>query len=215
VKRAPASRALTFLGSTLLVLAVFEACSNDDSSTSTVAGPPSISITKLSFGSATVSAADGAPACSNPLGVALNIGNWTLKEPGACASTPQCGQVRVTLLKSSDSTALATKVAVGAGVDLNLATPLEAGSYTIEAELIDDSGAVFTITDAGSSSAQKSFTLNPPVDCSSGAGSGATSGDAGAAGASSSEAGASGFGGAPPDLGTAGSDGIVAGAGGA
>ena len=211
MKRTPASRALTFLGSALLVLAVFEACSNDDSSTSTVAGPPGISITMLSFGPATVSPTDGAPACGNPLGVTLSVSNWTLKEPGACASTPQCGQVRVTLLKSSDSSALATKVAVSAAVDLHLARALEAGSYTIEAELIDDAGAVFTITDAGSSSAQESFTLNPSVACPIGA----TSGGAGAAGApSSSEAGAGGFGGAPPDLGTGGSDGIVAGAGG-
>jgi len=215
MKRAPALRALTFLGSTLLVLAVFEACSNDDSSTSTVAGPPSIAITKLSFGRATVSPTDGAPACGNPFGVTLSIGNWTMKEPGACESTPQCGQIRVTLLKSSDSTALATKVAVSAAVDLNLAKALEAGSYTIEAELIDDAGAVFAITDAGSSSAQKSFTLNPAVDCPIGAASGGA-GAGGAAGASSTEAGAggaSGFGAAPPDA--AGSEGIVAGAGGA
>jgi hypothetical protein len=203
--RTRALRALTFLGSTLLLLSIFEACSNDDDSSAlTVAGPPSISITKLSFASGTV--VDGVPGCGNPIGVALSINNYLLKQPGLCESTPQCGQVRVTLLKGSDSTALTTKVAVSAGIDLNLAAPLEAGSYAIEAELIDDAGKVFTITDAGSSSAQKTFTLNPSVDCPSRV--------TGAAGASSSDAGAGGLGGAALDLGTGGSDELAAGAGG-
>jgi hypothetical protein len=196
VNRTPPLRALTFLGSTLLLFVVFEACSNnDDSATSAFSGPPSLSIAKLSFGPGTV-AADGAPACGNPFGITLGINNWQLKQPGLCESTPQCGQVRVTLSKGSDTSPLATKIAVSAGVDLTLTAPLEAGSYAIEAELIVDDGRVYTSADAGSSSTKESFTLNPPVDCSNRV--------AGAAGASSSEAGAGGFGGAPPDLGAGG-----------
>jgi len=79
------------------------------------------------------------------------------------------------------------------------------------AKLIDDDGTVFAITDAGGNSAQESFTLNPAADCPNGA----PSGMAGAAGASSSEAGAGGFGGAPPDdLGAGGTADLTAGAGG-
>lgn len=205
MKRTPAPRALTFLGSALLLLAIFEACSNDDGTpASPFSGPPSISITRLSFGPATV--ADGAPACGNPLGVVLDINNWLLKQPGLCESTPQCGQVRVTVSRSSDSTVLAKKTSVSAGVDLDLASPLAAGSYDIEAELIDDDGNVYNITDAGSSSVHESFEVSPPADCSNGA--------AGAAGAPSSEAGAGGFSGAPPDVGAGGTGGSAAGAGG-
>lgn len=210
MKRTPALRALTCLGSTLLLLAVFEACSNDDdSSTLTVNGPPSISIAKLAFAPGT--SADGAPICDSPLGVTLNINNWTLKQVDLCESTPQCGQVRVTLSRGSDSTVLASKVSVSAAVDLNLASPLEAGSYKIEAELIDDDGKEFTISDAGSSSAQESFAVNPAVDCASNGAGGAP----GAGGSSPGDGGAGGFGGAPPDLGTGGSSEVVAGAGGA
>ncbi|HEY5374514.1 MAG TPA: hypothetical protein VIK01_12570 [Polyangiaceae bacterium] len=213
MKRTPARRALTFLGSTFLLLAGFEACSSNDSSTLPVSGPPGISITKISFGPSTELAQGGAssePACGKQVAVTLNINNWLLKEPGLCQSTPQCGQVQVSLFKDTDSNALATKVAVSAAVDLTVPGSLEAGSYKIEAELIDDDGKVFTVTDAGSSSAQESFQVNPVVDCPSSAAGGAP----GSGGSSSSDAGAAGFGGAAPDLGTAGSDGIVAGAGG-
>ena len=213
MKRTPAQRALTFLGSTLLLLAGFGACSSNNSSTLPSSGPPSISITKISFEPSTELGQGGAsnvPTCGNQISVMLNINNWQLREPGLCQSTPQCGQVRVSLSKDTDSNALATKVAVSASVDLTVPGSLEAGSYRIEAELIDDAGKVFTVTDAGSSSAEALRELNPAVDCSSNA----AGGVAGAAGSSSSDAGAGGFGGAAPDLGTAGSDGIVAGAGG-
>ena len=213
MKRTPAQRALTFLGSTLLLLAGFEACSSNDSSTLPVSGPPSISITKISFGPSTEVAQGGAssePACGKQVAVTLDIKNWQLKEPGLCQSTPQCGQVQVSLFEDMDSNALATKVAVSASVDLNALRPLEFGSYRIKAELIEDDGTVFTITDAGSSSSEEPRDLNPAVDCPSNAAGGAP----GSGGSSSSDAGAAGFGGAAPDLGTAGSDGIVAGAGG-
>ena len=212
MKRTPAQRALTFLGCTSLLLAGFEACSSNDSSTLSVSGPPSISIAKISFGPSAEVAQGGAssePACGKQVAVMLNINNWLLREPGLCQSTPQCGQVRVSLFKDTESNPLATKDAVSASVDLTVPGSLEAGSYKIEAELIDDDGKVFTITDAGSSSAQESFDVNPAVDCPSSAAGGA----AGSGGSSSSDGGAAGFGGAP-NPGTAGSDGGVAGAGG-
>jgi len=206
VKQTLALRALTCLGSTLLLFTVFEACSNGDSSALAVAGPPSISITKISFGPSV----EAGQACSNPIGITLNINNWLLKQPGLCLSTPQCGQVRVTLTRSSDSSPLAAKVAVSEGVDLTVAGSLEMGGYNVEADLIDDSGKVFTITDAGSSSAQEDFQVNPAVDFTNSAAGGAP----GVGGSSPSDAGAGGFGGAPPDSGTGGSDEVIAGAGG-
>jgi hypothetical protein len=206
VKQTPALRALTFLGSTLLLLAIFEACSNDDS-TLTVDGPPSISITKITVGPGT----DAGQACGNPIGLTLDINNWLLKQPGLCLSAPQCGQVRVTLTRGSDGSVLATRVAVSAAVDLTALGSLETGSYNVEAELIDDSGNVFAITDAGSSSAQETFQVNPAVDCPSSS----TGGAPGAGGSPPSDAGAGGFGAAAPDSDTAGSVGVIAGAGGA
>ena len=196
MKRSPALRALEFLGATLLLLSVFEACSNDDnSSTSAFSGPPSISITKhvLSPG------ADNR-TCGKSLDVTLAISNWLLKEPGLCESTPQCGQVRIAVAKDGDPSEVAHKVSASAEVDLSFNSDLEPGaSYEIEAELIDDAGKVFTIADAGSSSAQARFTANPPTDCPVGA---------------TSEGGGGGFGGAPSDGGSGGSGGFVAGSGG-
>ena len=213
MKRTPTLRALTFLGSTLLVLAVFEACSNDDSSTSTVAGAPSISITKLSFGPATVLSTDGAPGvCGNPVGVTLNINNWLLKEPGLCQSTPQCGwQVRVTLTKSSDGMALATKVAVSAAVDLN--SPrlrYAAGSYDRSKAGADRRRrrSVYHHRRRQQLGA-KILHAEPTRETARVA---ATGGAPGAGSSSLGDAGAGGFGGAAPaDPGAAGSDGVSAG----
>jgi hypothetical protein len=194
VKQTPALRALTFLGSALLLLTAFEACGNDDDSSAlAVGGPPSISITKTG-------------ACGKSVDVTLNINNWLLRQPGLCLSTPQCGQVRVTLTKGSDQ--FASKVAASAAVDLTVALPV--GIYDVEAELIDDSGKVYTSNDVGSSSAQGSLVVTAVGDCPSDAAGGAP----GSGSSSPSDAGAAGFGGAAPTSGAAGSDGIVAGAGG-
>jgi uncharacterized membrane protein YgcG len=199
VKRTPAPRALTFLGATLLVLAVVEACSNgDDTPTSVFNGPPSIAIGKHVLSPDTDNG-----TCGKSLDVTLAISNWLLKEPGLCESTPQCGQVRVAVLKDGDRSELAYKVSASAEVELSFDSELKPGvKYEIEAELIDDAGNVFTITDAGSSLAQAPFTANPPTDCPIGA---TSEGGAG---------GLSGFGGAPPDGGAGGSGGSVAGSGG-
>ena len=188
-----ASRLLRFLAGTAIVLGAFEACSGDDAVEPLgAAGPSNIAITSVSLG-------DGAAlACDYTVGVVVEVDNWLLRPPGACA-VQKCGQVRVTLLDSDGGTA-ATQVAASTGVGLKLNRNVTAGSYTLWAELVQtgvNSVTPIVGSDAGNTAVEMPLTVLLPVtDCSS-------SGSAGAAG-SAGEGGTGGEGGIPGGAGAAG-----------
>jgi len=195
-------RGLRALGYSACLLAVFQACSGDDTSTPlTPAGPASVEITGISLGNGLVG--DGGEssvlACDYKIGVTVQTTNWTLYPPGRCGSTPQCGQLRVTLTSASGNV-LASSIAAGNGVALDVRTllpgaaPIEAGRYTIQVELVDDAGKVHVALDGGNGSAETEFSLTLPADCANppdmpGAGGAGGSGGASNAGASGDGAG--------------------------
>jgi hypothetical protein len=186
-------RAARFLAAVALTLGVFEACSGDDSGTSlTPSGPASVSITSVSLSSGNVlDQGSNVLGCDYAIAVALSLPNWNLAQPGAC-TVPQCGQVRVTLLKGNGTTLL-TRVSASAGAAFDVRpyfkpddqglTLLPAGTYAVRAELVDDAGNLFNPGDAGNSSEEKEFDLALPSSCDMSGSAGA--GGAGAAGASS------------------------------
>ncbi len=200
----PPRSALCFLGAALVVAVVVACSSGADTSVTPPAGPPSIAITQLSLGHGeTGQGGDSSRlACDYTVGVTLEVGFWTLHTPGLCDATPQCGPVRLSLLDGVDGKRLGkAQYAANTSVDLNLTklldiSTLRAGSYAVLAELVNDAGDVFTITNGGNSAAQQAFMLRLPGDCAEALG---------AAGAPSNEGGAAGFGGVP-DLGAGGQD---------
>lgn len=176
---------LRYLGSSLLLMGVFEACSGDDSApTDLFDGPPTLSITGISLGSGmTGQGGDSSVlACDNTIGVAIALTNWTLYPPGKCGSALQCGQVRVSLLDGGPNGAvLSQRLAASLGADLNVSTlvtsdKLHAGGYTIQAELVDDAGVVYAITNGGNSTTEQTFNLTLADGCAEGtAGAGGSS----------------------------------------
>ncbi len=193
--RSRSLQALRYLGSSLLLLSVFEACSGDDSTPpDPFTAPPTLEISGISLGNGMVgqSGASGVLACDNTIDVTLALSNWLLYPPGKCDGTPQCGQVRVTLL-SPDGAELGSQLTASLGVNVNVANlvaagKLTAGLYGFRAELVDDAGKVYAATDGGISTTERAFALALPAECTNGAG--------GAPG----EGGMGGFGGTP-DLG--------------
>ena len=178
-------RALRYLACVTVAIGWVEACSSNDSTTVIVpAGPPTLAITGVSLGDASDSPL---LACDYTIAVSMEVGNWTLRPPGVCTE-PQCGQVRVTLLDAPGGANLLTQVAASAGVALNvsmLRDTLRAGTYTVEAELIDDAGKPFVASDGGNSSASFTFPVILPSVCPT-AGSGGSGGSAAAAGSAGS-----------------------------
>ena len=196
--RSRSLQALRYLGSSLLLLCVFEACSsNDTSAPDLFHGPPTLEITGISLGSGTTGQGgdSGVLACDGNIGVTLAITNWTLYPPGKCDGAVQCGQVRITLLDGPKGAELGSQLAASLGVNLNVSKlvasgDVKAGNYAIQADLVDDAGKVYAITDGGNSSAEQAFSLALPAECASGT---AGAGLGGAAG----EGGVAGFGGTP------------------
>lgn len=185
------------LGASLLVLCAFEACSSDEGAApNPFTEPPTLEVAAISLGTG-----DGSVlACDNNIGVTLALSNWRLEPPGKCGSTPQCGQVRVSLLDGPNGPELASTSSAAIGVNLDL-TPLvekgtlKSGSYAIQAELVDDTGHAYPITDGGNNTAARAFTLSLSRSCASGsagASSGGASGEGGMGGMPSFESGGAG-----------------------
>jgi len=218
------SRALRAFGYSALLLAVFEACSGDDTSTpSAPAGPASVEITGISLGQGLTGDGGAASvlACDYKIGVTVQTTNWTLLPPGRCGATLQCGQLRVSLLSSPAGSVLATTVAAGNGVALDVrnlvngASPLTVGRYLVQVELVDDAGKTYVAPDGSKGSNEAGFDLDELPVCSSSPGIGGAGGGSGAgnAGASGDAAGGSAGDGAGGD-GGAGDGGDSAGAAG-
>lgn len=154
-----ALRALKHFGSALLLVSLFEACSNNDD-IQVSSGPTSISITSIAFGHEATGdgGVGGVPSelSCNDLNVTLNISNWSLRPQGVCQDTIQCGQVRVTLTDPMGATRV--KVEASAGVDLLLPSSVTSGSYAIQADLVNDAGQVYA--GDGTSTAQQSIKVS-------------------------------------------------------
>lgn len=209
--RSRSPQALKLLAPSLLFLCAFEACASDSSTPNPFNAPPTLGIAEiyLGIGSIGQGGESGVLACDDTIGVTVALNNWRLEPPGKCDSTPQCGQIRVSLLKGADGSELAStrSAAVGANLDVTKLVgdgTVKDGEYAIQAELIDDTGNVYPIVDGGNNSAQQAFTLRLNDSCVSGAA------GAGASGAS----GEGGAGGVPP-FEPGGAGGEPAGAGGA
>jgi hypothetical protein len=217
------TRSVRWAAVAALALGAFEACSSSTDSTPIApAGPPDIAIgTPL----------DGL-RCDDSLVVHLTLTNWILKPPSNCGTTPQCGTVQVTLLEAPDGAPLAAQRAATSDVQLDLSALVspKAGGPTlsqvhyIKAQLFGDSLTPY-VTSAGHSSqlcgadqadCPLTVSLSPPANC-SGEGGANAGGAAGAAGVTSTDAGASGApaeGGASGTGGAAGGSTVEAGAGG-
>ena len=170
---------------------MFEACSNNDTSTPTPpAGPATIGISGIALGQGFVDGAGASPilACDYTIGVNVETTNWKLLGPGRCGGALQCGQLRVSLLDGPDGTALLMPlIAAGNGVALDVSSlvpptdPMTPRSYVIKVELVDDSGNAYVAVDGGNGSAQQGFEMAFPSNCGSHAGA-AGAGGAGAGG---------------------------------
>lgn len=207
MKRPSVPRAVRYLVCAAVLLGGFEACSADEASAPPApSGPVSVSITSLTLGQG-VLGEGGSPvlACGYQIGVVLQLGSgWRLAPPGLCA-TPQCGQVRVSLL-DSDGSEIASQLAATVGVDLNVKKLQErAGSgnaaelhdYSIRAELVEDSSVSSSALDGGNASSERHFQMSLPTDCSTPSGLGGAPGSSGAgnAGTTAASAGDGGAGG--------------------
>ena len=167
------AQALKYLGSSLLLLGVFEACSGDDAATpNPFHDPPTLEIASISLGSGSIGQGGDSSvlACDETIGVTLAISNWYAYPLGKCGTTPQCGQIRINLLDGPKGAVLATKTSASVGVDLDVAQlvadgKLTAGSYTIQAELVDDAGAVNPVTNGGNKSVEQAFNLTLSDGC--------------------------------------------------
>jgi len=186
VIRGRSGQALKYLGSSVLLLCVFEACSTDDAATpNPFKEPPTLEIADISLGNGS------SLACDNTISVTLALSNWKLYPPGKCGSTPQCGQVRVSLLDGPSGKPLLSQAFASVGANLNVgqlveSDELRAGSYAIQAELIDDAGHVYQVMDGGNDTAERTFTLSLSAGCapgSAGASAGGASGEGGMGGA--------------------------------
>ena len=94
-------QALKLSAATLLVLCAFAACSSDEGAApNPFTDPPTLEISAISLGSGSIGQGgdSGVLACDDALGITLALSNWRLEPPGKCGSTPQCGQIRVSLL---------------------------------------------------------------------------------------------------------------------
>ncbi len=214
-------RPLQGLGCAALLLAIFQACSGNDTSTPTPpAGPATVEITGIALGEGFFGSGGGSSvlACDYSIGVNVQTTNWTLLGPGRCGGALQCGQLRVSLLTGVDGGELLTVTSAGNGVALDVRTaspPLPEGSnmYAIKVELVDDAGKPYVANDGGNGSAQEEFAMELPSKCPPDAsgGSGATAGTG--AGGGTSGASNAGAGGEDESAGTAGAGGSAGTAG--
>jgi len=145
-------------------------------------------------------------ACDYKIGVTVQTKNWTLNSPGRCAGALQCGQLRVSLLDANGDAVLPRIIAAGNGVTLDVSSlvnvglrpewkpPHDAGdSYTVLAELIEDSGTPYIELDGGDGSHTEDFYMKLPGTCDEGT---AGAGAGGGAGGRSANGGSAGVGGA-------------------
>ncbi|MEO8916579.1 MAG: hypothetical protein ABI488_04085 [Polyangiaceae bacterium] len=194
-------------------MAVFEACSADDPSTpNPFNNPPTLEISDISLGNGSIGQGGDSSvlACDDTIGVTFAVSNWDLYPPGKCGSTPQCGQLKVSLLDGPGGAVILTHGSGSVGVNLDLtalvkAGNFKAGSYAIQADLVDDSGAVYPITGGGNSTVERAFKLSLADGCMTGtpaAGAGGASGEGGMGGAPF--IGEGGFAGSRDELGGAG-----------
>jgi hypothetical protein len=93
----------------------------------------------------------------------VDLLNWTFRPFGGCGITPQCGLLVVRVYASGSSAPAVQAVSVSADVPIAFGREgLGPGSYTVEAELVDDTGAPFQI-DGGAF--QDSIELTLGEDC--------------------------------------------------
>ncbi len=165
-------RALRGLGYAALLLTVFEACSGDDASTPLPpAGPARVEITGIALGQGFVGdgGASSVLACDYTVGVNVQTTDWTLLGPGRCGGALQCGQLRVSLLDGPVGAELLTIVTASNGAALDIGSllsadpPLQAGTYSIMVELVDDLGKPYIALDGGNGSTQKEFFMALPA----------------------------------------------------
>ena len=185
-------RALHGLAYSALLLTVFEACSGDEANAPLPPpGPASVAITGISLGQGFVGegGASSVLACDYNIGVNVQTTNWTLLGPGRCGGALQCGQLRVSLSAASGR-AVPSVIAAANGVVVNVrelvpASPAPDGErYTVQVELVDDSGKAYVALDGGNGSVETEFSMSFPKDC-AGADGGSGSGAGGDSGAGS------------------------------
>src|SRR6185369_6180288 len=173
-------------------------------------GPASIESMEIALGNGVYdgSEASSVLACDYKIGVTVQTKNWTLNSPGRCAGALQCGQLRVSLLDANGDAVLPRIIAAGNGVTLDVSSlvnvglrpewkpPHDAGdSYTVLAELIEDSGTPYIELDGGDGSHTEDFYMKLPGTCDEGT-AGAGAGAGGGAGGRSANGGSAGVGGA-------------------
>jgi len=166
-------RAVQSLGYVALLLTVFEACSGDQASPPTPpAGPATIEISGIALGQGFFGdgGASSTLGCDYTIGVNVQTTNWTLLPPARCGGALQCGQLRVSLLDGSSERERLKVVSAGNGVALDLRSlvsatpPLEAGTYVIKVELVDDAGKTYVAV-GGKGTDEQSFDLKLPENC--------------------------------------------------
>jgi hypothetical protein len=214
---------LLALGS--LLLPVFAACGDDedDSDTEEPMGPPSIRITGFIGADHRVAERadeNAVDVCRNRLGVVVDIpaDTWTLRPPGRCGETAQCGYVAITLDPESDASIGVNSINLttmldltggpvfgseggtggeGAGSDEPV---IGEGLHRVRVELRNDDGTVFldatSAAVADEADVDLSFVDCPSSGEGSGSGGGGAGGQPGTAGASAGGAGGSAEGGA-------------------
>ncbi len=139
----PRARNSTRIAAVLVVTAASTvgACGDDEKKTGSVgpAGPASLAIAAPTPGEVVVLS----QLPGGALAVRVTLENWTLRPPGGCAGTEQCGHVVV--MVDPDGTAGALTVRGATALVLVNLTDLDepVGSHTLRVELAEDDGSRF------------------------------------------------------------------------
>ena len=176
----PVARLSTWAALALLVTGTVAACSSGDSSTAPEApiGPAVLQLSQVL-----------GPDCQGRVSVVTTLENWTLRAPGVCASAPQCGTIRVSLL-ASDQTVISSSTAANATPSVVVPAAMLARVASVRVQLIDDAGNVYQVGDGSQDSATSPVTLSPAAGCTGAGNAGGAAGEA--AGGAASEAGSAG-----------------------
>ncbi|MEB2314447.1 MAG: hypothetical protein OZ928_21600, partial [Polyangiaceae bacterium] len=136
------------LGAAVWAALSVAACSDDDGSSSAAPpGPAALRIDALEPSGGPRASRDAScvelgrdPRAT--IGVVLELEHWTLRPPGACGSTLQCGAVRLTVDPESSSPLVVASATAFVDAPMNtLGTPL--GRHTFHVALVGDDGAPF------------------------------------------------------------------------
>jgi len=178
----------------LLSCALLSACGGDE--TTATAPPAKVSLRVSALFPVGEAAWQAPPAgeevtepviaigCDRTLGVELEIENFSMRAPDACAGAVQCGYNQVSLLRAEDESIAVGPVQSASNVPLLELAKLEpfAGRYLIRPELLTTLGTIYT-RNYLELPADLPVTLTDVCDASEGgAGGGGGANDAGGAG---------------------------------